>query len=307
MRWERGKLFNARNMEELEPFLDDKELREMLSRKTCDGVAVSGSRCFVGDMTDLLGEWVPDVLLDRLFAVMALRKDVTWQVLTKRAERMSVYATASDLRSRIDDTCGQFVDGCRFHGDLPPWPLPNVHLGVSVESQEYTWRLLQLARTPAAVRFVSAEPLLGALDLTRCWDAVGEVRFNALTGLIETAPMGRLPALDQVICGGESGRDARPLHPDWARSLRDQCQATGVSYFHKQNGEWLPIYDRDADPDARVLPDMKDGSRRRWLNLAGGHGFHGDRVIAVERVGKKAAGRLLDGRTWDEFPNTGEG
>lgn len=111
------------------------------------------------------------------------------------------------------------------------------------------------------------------------------------------------PKIDLVIVGGESGPGARPMHPDWARSLRDQCQAAGVAFHFKQHGEWVSIYDRDRDdPDWRKVPKPGDWDRKRWLNLAGGQGFHGDKLNMMRRVGKKRAGRLLDGRTWDEMP-----
>src|SRR5262249_34461457 len=122
LRYDRGKLFNAANMEELEPFLDDDELRKMLTAKTVGGRQVSGSRCFVGDMTDLFGEWVPDQLLDKLFAVFALRRDVTWQVLTKRAKRMHRYFTAPDANPGTGtETKAERIEGW-FEGiwmDLP--------------------------------------------------------------------------------------------------------------------------------------------------------------------------------------------
>ena len=114
MRFDRGKLYNAKNMEELEPFLDEAELRAMLTKKTCNGVQVGGSKCFVGDMTDLFGRWVPDVLLDRLFAVISLRKDVVFQVLTKQTGRMAEYFNAKGIADRLDDACGQFVDDPGF-------------------------------------------------------------------------------------------------------------------------------------------------------------------------------------------------
>jgi protein gp37 len=109
-------------------------------------------------------------------------------------------------------------------------------------------------------------------------------------------------AIDWVICGGESGPHARPMHPDWARSLRDECSAAGVPFLFKQWGEHDLSYDRDRDdPDYRRCAEM---ARRpgRWINLAGGHGFNGARVHYAHRVGKKAAGRQLDGREWNGFP-----
>jgi len=108
--------------------------------------------------------------------------------------------------------------------------------------------------------------------------------------------------LHQIIGGGESGPGARPMHPEWARSLRDQCAAAGVPYFHKHNGEWEVIYDRNRDdPDWRRCPQAKD-NRERYVNYAGGQGFHGERVVFMRRTGKHAAGRLLDGIEHNELP-----
>jgi protein gp37 len=150
-----------------------------------------------------------------------------------------------------------------------PAVLPNAWLGVSAESQRWARvRLPLLADTPAVVRFASCEPLLGALDI-RPWLGGG---------------------LDWVIAGGESGPKARPMHPDWARSLRNQCQAAGVAFFFKQWGAWRPA--EAADAAHRRTPVALDGP------------VDGDHVgaAAMVRVGKTAAGRLLDGRMWDEFP-----
>jgi protein gp37 len=142
--------------------------------------------------------------------------------------------------------------------------LPNVWLGVSVEDQKTAdERIPLLLQTPAAVRWVSYEPALGPVDFA-----------NLRAGIEAIGP------LDWIVCGGESGPGARPMHPAWARRVRDQCQAASVPFFFKQWGQYLPA-GCDGAPGA--------GQR---LNAS-------DTPI---KVGKKAAGRLLDGRTWDEFP-----
>jgi len=274
-------------------------------------------RIFVNSMSDLFHEKVPDEWIDRIFAVMALEILHTFQVLTKRAERMRDYLAAPDLRQRIGAaqrliaaraTCYECVDQDAM------WPLPNVWLGVSTEHQAAAdERIPLLLATPAAKRFISAEPLLGSVDLTRVCVAEGEtvaefaaesgirrlkLNVNALTGAQSLA----WPVIDWVIAGGESGANARPMHPDWARSLRDQCAAAGVPFFFKQWGEWSTVYDRDRDdPDWQRCPRTGEPGAR-YVNLAGGHGFHGDRVVFAHRVGKKAAGRLLDGAEWSQFP-----
>jgi protein gp37 len=170
-----------------------------------------------------------------------------------------------------------------------------VWLGVSVERQkEADERIPLLLQTPAAIRFISAEPLLGPIDLMQA-GALKIIWWNT------EVPGGRPPVpkgIDWCIVGGESGKDARPMHPAWAQSLRDQCSAAGVPFFFKQWGEWAPA-ERTTKIEARIhMPAQNadvwafpDSTKEGWR--------HG--AVSI-RVGKKAAGRLLDGRTWDEFP-----
>lgn len=169
-------------------------------------------RVFLCDMTDIFGPWVPDGWLDRLFRAMAIAGNVQWQILTKRPERMREY-----IVSRFSGT------GI-YHPRTPesrrhPWPLPNVWLGVSAENQDYAdHRIPQLLATPAAVRFVSAEPLLGEVDLVPyLWPTPGAT-------------------LDWVITGGESGGKSRSTDITWLRKLREDCQEAGVPLFVKQLG-----------------------------------------------------------------------
>jgi hypothetical protein len=191
------------------------------------------------------------------------------------------------------------------------WPLPNVWLGVSVEDQAAAdERVPDLLATSAAVRWLSCEPLLGPVDLKRISTFAfrGAEVLDALTGTLEGMfgdPCGRLPALDWIVVGGESGHGARPMHPDWARSLRDQCAAAGVPFHFKQWGAWELSLDRERDdPDWRAdyTNDYVDRGKSRWLNLAGGCGFHGERFVVMRNVGKKAAGRLLDGVEHNDLP-----
>ena len=250
-------------------------------------------RIFVNSMSDLFHPNVPEEWIDRIFAVMALCPQHTFQVLTKRPERMRAYCTddatlgrllraaatiAASLGGRVEGKLRQRRDG--FTGIT----LPNLHLGVSVEDQATAEeRIPLLLQTPAAVRFVSAEPLLGGVnlrDLPRPAPRVG--KFDALLAFTLD---GRWSShLDWVICGGESGPGARPMHPDWARGLRDQCVAAGVPFFFKQWGEWAQWDQLPGDLHAILSPE-------------------GDvRPEDLVRVGKKAAGSLLDGREWKEFP-----
>jgi len=196
--------------------------------------------------------------------------------------------------------------------------LPNVWLGVSAErQQEADERIPLLLATPAAVRFVSLEPLLGPIDLTRTavapciTDARYHVWNNALKGeTMSDHPIcrGDVPAkdawLDWVIVGGESGPNARPMHPDWARSLHDQCEGAGVPFFFKQWGVWAPV---DVNPDGSyeyigevrlVAPSGQSVARADIERSDLPNASH-----LMERVGKKNAGRLLDGEEYNGFPS----
>jgi len=194
--------------------------------------------------------------------------------------------------------------------------LPNVWLGVSVENQKAgDERIPLLLKTPAAVRFLSVEPMLGAIDVDgwfierdlQCSSFVQNLcseRGYCLCGGHESDPCHHGPAglIDWVICGGESGPGARPMHPDWARSLRDQCVAAGVPFFFKQWGEWTPGENVDAHSGTVRTAHWFD---QRWSfnseDLACDEG-HVDDEPELYRVGKKAAGDLLDGVQWHQFP-----
>lgn len=296
----------------VDPFLDEGELQKLLKRrKPC--------KVFLGDMTDIFGDWVPDEWLDRIFAVMALTPHVTYQILTKRSVRMKEYimgvAYSSSLRI---ETAEYKIDRSRFDATFRaayphPWPLPNVHLGVSVETQEYDYRITDLLATPAAVRYVSYEPALGPLkfvqngvDYLVGWKSEaghdrlcdGSCRRCPVENQVQTNK------LDWIICGGESGPGARPMHPDWARSVRDQCVAAGVPFFFKQWGAWTPATS-EFGIQGSLMPESAD--KFRWIGWdaktqnPSSHGLT-DPVMAITRVGKKVAGRLLDGREWNEFP-----
>ncbi|MCA1973640.1 MAG: phage Gp37/Gp68 family protein, partial [Caenispirillum sp.] len=218
---------------------------------------------FVCAHGDLFHPAVPDAWIDRVFAVMALCPQHTFQVLTKRPDRMRPYTF--DNIGRVADAIMRLRSDKVPVGPLPHlepgarwWPLPNVWLGVSVEDQAWAdERIPVLLDTPAAVRFISAEPLLGPLDL-RNWLIGREehgIDWSRPVGQKSGACIGWTPPLDWVIVGGESGPGARPMHPDWARSLRDQCAAAGVPFLFKQWGAWTVTYDRDAeDPDWRRCP-----------------------------------------------------
>lgn len=243
---------------------------------------------FVNSMSDLFYEVFDDSLIDQVFAVMALCPQHTFQVLTKRAERMRDYMTDPRQHNRMELAAESIKAS-----EGKPWSpkhvlarvLPNVWLGVSTERQkEYDERWPHLASTPAAVRFISYEPALGPLNL----------QSMALT---LDRPIKMFP--DWVICGGESGPDARPMHPAWARALRDQCALLGVPFFFKQWGAWAPSTPEQAAGNPRsgwcALREHPRVAKAEELYPETGAAF-------IEHFGKKAAGRLLDGVTHDDMP-----
>ena len=270
-------------------------------------------RIFVNSMSDLFHEDVPDEWIDQVFAVMALAPQHTFQVLTKRAARMRAYLSAArahpvglaalDLTRACHarDADSAIGSGIMLQGDiahLKVWPLPNVWLGVSVEDQpRANERIPHLLATPAAKRFLSCEPLLGLVELRRLGNdsALGQFKLNALDGLTYVAggayrDIPPIPSLDWIIVGGESGSGPRPMHPDWARSLRDQCQAANVPFFFKQWGGWAPS-EKPSHWISRTTGDARPIGQGVWLSEAG-----------MARVDKKTAGAMLDGREWREMP-----
>jgi len=248
-------------------------------------------RIFVDSQSDLFHERVSDEFIARVFAVMSAAAQHTFQVLTKRHGRM---------RSLLsDDSFVAAVRRARFAfphtavTDTPAWPLPNVWLGVSVENQKWAdIRIPALLDTPAAVRFLSCEPLLGPVGLStwlpcpRPAGACGDMSGGCCECAHPANGPGANRSPDWVIVGGESGRGARPMLAGWARLLRDQCVAAGIPFHFKQWGESAPL--DQLPPDALTSWEIRNGPGYPGLTLC--------------RVGKKAAGRELDGLTWDEFP-----
>jgi protein gp37 len=308
---------------------------------------------FVCAHGDLFAENVPDEWIDHVFAVMALAPQHTFQVLTKRPERMRDYlqsivecyhASPEEMDRRFGGVCVDLTASPCASGAFEErsWPLRNVWLGVSVEDQKRAdERIPILLETPAAVRWISAEPLLGPVDISR-WTASANVtckackksfwlhaadpckhhdesrggwtlacpncggcrckpswtemdarcgtpmeppadwvdrqvgRFDKVHPTIELTSM-----IDWVVAGGESGHGARPMHPDWARLLRDQCTAAGVPFLFKQWGEHT---------SAKGYPGGTPIS----------HVF--DDGFLMVKPGKRAAGRLLDGIEHNAFP-----
>lgn len=255
-------------------------------------------RVFCASLADVFDAEVPDSWRDDLFALIAQTPHLDWLLLTKRPKVMRDYLDKLIVSHHVCQGAG--CNYCGDGGGRVMWknhPLPNVWLGTTVENQAMAEaRIPHLLATPAAVRFLSMEPLLGPVDLHRVLDSNGQ-RFDALSKKVGIAYRG--VGLDWIIAGGESGPHARPSHPDWFRSLRDQCAAAEVPFLFKQWGEWAPT---QPVPGGDLGGDMRAG-RVQIVKPAGendGHFRRGDALMA--RVGKKAAGRLLDGVLHDALP-----
>jgi protein gp37 len=245
-------------------------------------------RVFVCSMGDLFHLGIPDWYIDRVWAVMLICQlhegigSHVFQVLTKRPRRMMGYLRDANLPKRLALAAGNIMgDGDGWHDAIARSGVvhPNVWVGISAENQAtYDGRLPHLIQTPAAVRFLSLEPLLGPIDL----------------GLLGTCArdwgLGYTPIhqhIHWVIAGGESGPGAQPAHPDWFRDLRDQCAQDDVPFFFKQWGAWWPL-------DQGCGSFLDDLPRKPTLEERHGAMFY--------RVGKKHAGRLLDGELLEGMP-----
>jgi protein gp37 len=236
-------------------------------------------RVFCASLADWLDDEVPLEWLKDLLVLIQETPHLDWLLLTKRPENFT---------RRIADvaTCWQSSCELAVWWECGVFPL-NVWLGTTVEDQPRAEeRIPLLLSIPAKVRFLSCEPLLEPVDL-----ALGDPKHRAASSYHAE--------IHWVICGGESGHGARPMHPEDARSLRDQCQAAGVPFLFKQWGECQP-----CDPPGVINADDRlvdaEGSpvKGKFVRFT-------DPEVWMRRVGKKAAGRLLDGREWNEFPRTG--
>jgi protein gp37 len=252
-------------------------------------------RIAVNIMSDLFHENLATATVDLLHTVMGAAHWHRFLVLTKRAQRMRAYYNDPETPHRIAQKFELLssvilpvsgrrrrslrrADSAICPAGLDRWPLPNLWLGVSVEDQDRIVRVRDLLQTTAAMRWVCFEPLLDRVSPEAV--PVGDRYFDAFAGSHYSVDgRGRIysvegPAwrpLDWVVTGGEIGTGARPMHPHWVRALRDKCVARGIPFFFRQWGEWAPV--------------SEDRSGQ-----------------TMTRVGKRAAGRVLDGRTWDEIP-----
>lgn len=204
-------------------------------------------RIFVNSMSDLFQVGVPDEYVDQVFAVMALSRQHTFQVLTKRADRMRDYLVNRSKSAKYWKAAARTFGYALEFGDvsLVPFPLPNVWLGVSVENNYWKSRVIpHLVSTPAAVRFVSIEPLLEDLGDISDW-------FPREREVSQTQSVW-IDGVNWVIVGGESGAGARPFDVQWGRSIVKQCQAAGVPVFVKQLGAKPEIQQGCGDCDPCV-------------------------------------------------------
>ena len=253
--------FEARYADQVEPFFDEHVLDEVVRRK-------KPTKWFWCDMSDLFGEWVPDLWIDQCFSTMARTPQHTHQILSKRVVRMQTYSLglarlSAKERSRrfiaamyADHPARRLVTGTSIPDERvggTPWPLKNVWFGHSVENQATAdQRLWRLRQTPAAVRFVSYEPALAAVDFKL-------LPHSCYVGAEHS------PKLDLIIIGGESGPDARPFDLAWARSAIAQCRAAGVKAFFKQAGS-RPVIDEEETlegwPDHVVRDTRRPGAIR---------------------------------------------
>jgi len=289
---------------------------------------------FVCAHGDLFHEDVPDEWIDQVFAIMALCPQHTFQLLTKRPERMREYCSDFRSQQRIAKTLLDMVIAeklsvtCMYEDHWPVkgvgnvdwpdyvkmknWPLPNLWLGTSIEDQETAdARIPHLLKTPAAIRFVCAEPMLSPVDLYNGDPdpRLGGIRARAiyLGDWWEPGDNSDEPphhGVDWVIVGGESGANVDPMHPDWARSLRDQCAAAQVPFFFKQWGNWKPGH--YSDSQFTITFDPSDGPRRGMTLGQPPHPtsyVHDwqDGTVSVS-VKKSEAGRLLDGVEHNAMP-----
>jgi len=242
---------------------------------------------FVCSMSDLFHDDVPDEFIQKVFAVMALAYQHTFQVLTKRPARMQALIESNAFRIEVESIA--IINRLREDLQLSErnfdtfrrrikWPLDNVWLGITAENQtmlDERWQYLRY--TEAALHYISFEPLLGSVILPK--DFTGRYAW--------------------AITGGETGPGARPMHPVWARGLRDQCQAAEVAFHFKQWGEWLHFerrgtpghgYYQAASGERLAITDFIDKP----------HEIRGD--FGVARIGNKRAGHMLDGKEWREMP-----
>lgn len=228
---------------------------------------------FVNSMSDLFHEAVDTHAIAKIFAVMTTAKRHTFQVLTKRPDRMQQFLQSDYTISQIQYYIDFYLENSAHLRSI--WPLKNVWLGVSVENQKTVdERIPLLLQTPAAVHWISAEPLLS------------QINIEPYLG-IEDEDGHDFPGLNWVVAGGESGPNARPSHPDWFRRLRDDCVSYNVPFFFKQWGEWIPAGQSISNPMwmPKDIPGFKFADGQNTMRLT-----------------RKLDSHTLDGEKWNEYP-----
>jgi protein gp37 len=277
-------------------------------------------RVFVNSMSDLFHPSVPFEFIDRVFAVMAIAEEHTFQVLTKRPERMAVYfnthnrsakiMTQIDLIGEDDKFYDRAIDAAvnvGFNG----LPLPNVWLGTSVENQSAAdERIPYLLRCPSEIRFLSCEPLLGEVNFRWTDWAHKATNENYREYLNRQGNYNQYEGVKNihwVIVGGESGPNARPIHPDWVRQIKDQCNAADIPFFFKQWGEYAPG-SNDGVNEKLILKNGEvfryPAPRELVMNLYSESEWNEQSPNVIHRAGKKKAGRLLFDKEWNQTPET---
>lgn len=270
---------------------------------------------FVNSMSDLFHHEATDLFIAQVWAVMSLCPQHTFIILTKRPKSMAAVLTDEEGEFRYKMSLARKRMSAGEDLPRPVWPLPNVWLGASIGKGKYAYRGRHVVNTPAAIRLLSLEPCLGPLDdlelVETCPSCDGERLlpmpggacscercFRGPLGCGEST--GTVPRFDWIIVGGESGPNARPVHPEWVRDIRDRCQEAGIDFFFKQWGAWIP----EGQVPAGELP-KSSLLTRKWIDRNGTERYDPAGGAAVRRVGKKIAGRNLDGRVHNAMPPRG--
>lgn len=306
-----------------------------------------GKRIFVNSMSDVFYEKISVADIAILFAVMFLTPQHTYMILTKRPERMNEVLNSEEFTRNVNFVVSNMKIDLLKQKDVKGWlettkeillsnellphcknicsfPFKNIWLGVSVENQATAnERIPLLLSTPAHIRFLSMEPLLGEVDLTEFYNENG-YHQNFLTGQwftkcnheevfpVKYGILNEQNKLDWVIVGGESGSKARPMNPRWVEKIQQDCEKANVPFFFKQWGEWIGLnnknkyvpnlaestfYYETMEEDELAVYEVKLNNIRRNLHM-----FPDDEMVL--RVGKHKAGRLLNGKEFNEFPKT---
>lgn len=235
-------------------------------------------RVFCASLADIFDNEIPEEWRVRLWELVYATPNLDWLILTKRIGN-----------ARHMMPLGAFRDG----------PLPNLWIGASIVNQQEADRdIPKLLDIPARVRFLSMEPLLGPVKLSGiqcegCGYTEADKRFQLDHHLCKN----KTATINWIIVGGESGREARPMHPDWARDLRDQCVFAGVPFFFKQWGEWFPWKPMNGNSLKLPVQHVMQNASEYYP------GNYSSSLQSMIRVGKKMAGRHLDDREWSEYPN----